>query len=226
MTQRNHPAAKPRTKAVRLPAPASYEHGRNDVRASIAQTAARLIAEGLTDFHAAKQKAARQYGVADRHELPDNLEIELALREHLALFARETQPQVLSALRDTAGRVMLRLEQFSPWLVGAVLNGTANEFSEIELELVGVEPKAFELYLLNEGVDFALSDMQRSTGTSLTRKQLVTKYRLEFDGAPVAIVLFAHHTARQAAHPRDSIRHDRAQREDAERRFLEERDRP
>ena len=227
MTHRHRPTAKPRARFDRPPAPANFawqEHSRNDFRASIAHSAARLIVQGLTDYHAAKQKAAKQHGVTDSHALPDNREIELAVREHLALFCRENQPRALSALRETAVRMMLRLEPFSPWLVGAVLNGTANEFSEIELELIGIEPKNFEIYLLNAGIEFELCNTHKDKdkGASSTREHRVSKYRVEFDGTPVTIALYDHHIARLAAHPRDSMRHDRAQREQAERRFIEE----
>jgi hypothetical protein len=192
---------------------------RNDLRASIAHSAARLIAEGLTDYQAAKKKAARQHGATDRHALPDNHEIELALREHFALFSGHSQPLVLSALRETAIRLMSRLEQFSPWLVGAVLNGTANEFSEIELELIGVEPKEFEIYLLNAGVDFELCDPPRATVVSSAQKSQPMKYRVEFDAAPVTIALYDQQATRQAANPNNSNKRDRALRADAERRF-------
>ena len=225
MPRGNHPDGKTQGTANRLPPAATSEyqtHARNDVRASIAHFAARLIAEGLTDYRAAKQKAARRHGVTDGYALPDNHEIELALREHLALFARETQPRFLATLRATAIRVMFRLEQFSPWLVGAVLNGTANEFSEIELEFIGVEAKAFEMYLLNAGIEFALCDAHEAKRASPTVGPLVMKYHLEFDEAIVTIALYDHHTARQSVHPRDSVKRDRARRAEAERRFLRE----
>lgn len=210
-------------KSGRLPAPnkiALRDKTRNELRTSIAHSAARLIAEGLTDYRDAKQKAARQHGVTDGQTLPDNREIELALREHLALFAGTTQPRVLSLLRDTAIRVMRQLEHFSPWLVGPVLSGTATEFNEIELELIGVEPKVFEIYLLNVGVDFEHCNMHQAKRASPTRTPLTAKYRLIYDQVPVSIALFDQHTERQALFPLDSIRHDRARRADVERRFL------
>lgn len=227
MAHRNHPTARHWAQSDLMPAPAEVaRQGRNrdDVRASIAQVAARLIADGLTDYRAAKHKAARQLGLTDSHALPDNQEIESALRERHALFAHETQPRTLSALRDTAVRAMLRLEQYSPWLVGAVLNGTANEFSEIELELVGVEPKDFEMYLLNSGAKFSLCDMPAGKGASPGRKVLTAHYRLEFDGATINIALYKNHAARQATQARDSIRRDRMQRAEAGKRFNNERD--
>jgi len=190
--------------------------GRDNTRLAIAQLAARLIAEGLADYGAAKQKAARQLGVSDSHALPDNREIELAMREHLSLFAHDTQPDVLQALRETALALMGRLEQFSPWLVGSVLAGTANEFSEIELELVGVEAKNFEMYLLNIGVEFQLTETRRH-GDRAVREAII--FIVEFAAAPVKIALYEHNAARQAAHPRDSIKRDRADRSEAQRRF-------
>ncbi len=192
--------------------------GRDNMRYAIAQLAARFIAEGQTDYHAAKQKAARQLGVSDSHLLPDNHEVELALREHLSLFSHDTQPKVLFALREAALALMERLEQFSPWLAGAVLAGTANEFSEIELELVGTQAKEFEMYLLNAGVDFQLSEARR-TGDHTARNVVI--YSVEFAGAPVSIALYEHNAARQAAHPPGTIRHDRVNRREAEQRFLQ-----
>jgi len=225
MTHRNRPTGKPRVQSDHLSAPVNcerQEHRTSDLRASIANSAARLVAEGQTDFHAAKRKAARQHGITDGHALPDNHEIESALRQHLALFAREIHPRVLSALRDTALRLMSNLEQFSPWLAGGVLNGTANQFSDIELEIIGVEPKDFEMYLLNAGVEFELCHTQHPRRASPTRKPPEIKYRLEFDGAQVTIALYDHHAARQGVTPRGSLRHDRVQRADAEGRFVEE----
>jgi hypothetical protein len=224
MSRRNRPATKSVPDHLDLALPANIEpqeRDRNNLRASIAQSAARLIADGLTDYRAAKRKAARQHGATDRDGLPDNFEIELALREHHALFARETQPHVLAALRETALRLMFRLESYSPWLVGAVLNGTANEFSEIELELVAIDAKDFERHLLNAGVRFELCNLQRSKTPSTSRTSPAIKYRFESDGAAVTVVLHDNHAARQSLHAGGG-RHDRVQREDAARRFQEE----
>ena len=196
------------------------EYVRDDVRASIAHAAASLIASGLTDYHAAKLKAARRLGVSDKKSLPDNHEIEVALREHLALFQRDSQPRALSALRETALSAMRRLETFSPWLTGAVLAGTANEFSDIELELIGVDAKSFELYLINAGVDFELREPVRTRGRD--EPERLPQYRCEYEGLPLAITLYDSQSQRQAMHPRASLRHERAQLAEAERKFAAE----
>ena len=56
-------------------------------RARIASAAARLMAEdGIADFTLAKRKAARQLGLTDNAPLPDNAEVEAALRDYQELY--------------------------------------------------------------------------------------------------------------------------------------------
>ena len=75
------------------------------LRRRIACAAARLIAEeGLTDYLTAKMKASRSLGCNTKEALPDNHEIEAALREHLAIFQRDSQPRELRALREMRRR--------------------------------------------------------------------------------------------------------------------------
>jgi hypothetical protein len=208
-----------------------FDRAAQQLRVLITRQAAKLVAEGLTDYHAAKLKAARQLNCLDKKALPDNQEIEAALREHLNLFAANTQPQALAALRHVALRAMrwLQIEgqtatgtslgtefSFEPWIAGAVLNGTANEYSEIELELVGVEAKTMEFILLNRGVEF---DLQETHPKSKSYKPADTtkpvQYHLEFEDAPLVITLYESHAQRRALYPRESIKHARAKLSDA-----------
>jgi hypothetical protein len=195
---------------------------RNDLRAGIAHLCARLIAEGLSDYHSAKLKAARQLGVVDGRVLPDDREIESALREHYALFSRDNQSRTLSRLRDAAVEAMLRLAHFSPWLTGAVLNGSANEHNEIELELIGVDAKEFEVFLLNAGHTYKICDSRPNRGSAPSRHQPGIAYRVDLAGVPVCISLFENHACRQAAYPRGSQFHDRAQLAEVKKRFAAE----
>ncbi len=211
------------------PAVASGATG-NAPRVAVAQAAAQLIAEGLTDYRAAKQKAAKQLGLSgsDRDALPDNSEIEAALAEHHALFAADSQPVALRALREAGLRAMQWLHQFSPWISGPVLSGTANEFSAVELDLVGVDEKTFEMFLLNEDVIFELQGGS-TTGTgghAPHRKRAAggpadqpIRFDITFDDAPVEITLFESQNARLTAFPKTSNRYDRAQLDEARERF-------
>ncbi len=145
--------------------PSEYEM----IRAEIAALAARLIAEDGTDYGTAKRKAARQIlGNAriNGDVLPDNAQIEDEVRTYNQIFFSDTQPRRLLHLRQLALRVMLELEAFQPYLIGAVLNGTAGEHSDIHLQLFADSPKDIEIYLLNQGINFEVSETPHFRGRS------------------------------------------------------------
>ena len=197
--------------------PHSRQHRhRNDERASVAHAAARLIAEGLTDYRVAKLKAARQLGVTDRQSLPDNREVEVALRTHLALFQADTQHAAQDSLRKAAVRAMRWLGQFAPWLAGSVLEGTANEFSAIELELVGTPAKSLAHFLSNERLEFTMADPRDAR---LDARVVTCEF--EFEDTPVSITLFENHAQRQSARPRAHLCHRRVQLDDVLQAFAD-----
>ncbi|NDK37988.1 hypothetical protein DT603_03935 [Pseudoxanthomonas gei] len=105
-------------------------------RHRLAHEAARLMAEGgFRDYHQAKLKAAERLGIHDDASLPRNREIEEALREYQRLFVGESQRQALGLRRDAAVRALDFLADFSPRLVGPVLDGTADSNSPVLLQL-------------------------------------------------------------------------------------------
>jgi hypothetical protein len=131
------------------------------LRAEIAAAAARMIAEDGADYGTAKRKAAKQIlgNAKVRGEImPDNAQIEDEVRAYNELFFADTQPARLLHLRKLALRLMEELAQFSPWLTGAVLNGTAGEHSDIHLQLFAESAKDVEIFLLNRNVDFDVSE--------------------------------------------------------------------
>src|SRR3954452_9953915 len=118
-----------------------------DMRARIAATAARIMAEdGVDDFALAKRKAARQLGAADTQALPGNDEIEAELRAYRALYQAEEHPERIAELRRVALDAMRALEQFNPYLTGAVLNGNAGRYAEIDLQLFPESAKELEIF--------------------------------------------------------------------------------
>lgn len=140
----------------------------------IAVAAARLVVEEGLEYAAAKRRAARdivrQVGGrgAKPGELPGNEAVEEAVREHIALFHADTQPEELAALRRVALSWMRRLGDFRPHLAGAVWRGTATRLSSVHLELYCDDGKAAEIALINAGVAFELapgSDPQASVLT-------------------------------------------------------------
>ena len=144
----------------RLDFPPTMGSADDSLRAELAAAAARLIAEEGCDYRQAKRRAVQALlGDADTHGvLPDNAEIEQEVRRHLSLFAADTHPALLAALRRTAAEVMERLAAFNPHLVGAVLSGTATEHSDIELHLFSDSAKDVEVALMDAGVDFDVEE--------------------------------------------------------------------
>ena len=127
----------------------------SNLRLHIAYLAARMMAEdGGLDFGTAKHKAARQAGLSDANLLPDNHEIEQALREYQGLYQSEDQPAHLRHLREVAVKVMREFAEFRPALVGSVLSGTAGQFSDVNLQVFTDDPKALTMFLLNRRIRF------------------------------------------------------------------------
>jgi len=125
-----------------------------NLRRQLAYSAARMIAEDGADYATAKRKAASQAGLADANLLPDNQEIEEALREYQELYQKDEQPAHLRHLREVAVKVMREFEGFRPALVGSVLSGTAGQFSDVNLHLYTDDPKALSIFLLNKRYRF------------------------------------------------------------------------
>lgn len=139
----------------------NYPSETESLRAEIAAAAARMIAEDGADYGIAKRKAARQI-LGDRKVaadiLPDNTQIEDEVRLYNELFFGERQPARLLHLRRLALRLMMELAQFSPYLTGAVLNGTAGDHSDIHLQLFAESAKDVQIYLLNQHIQFEVSE--------------------------------------------------------------------
>lgn len=137
------------------------------LRAEIATAAARLIAEDGADYATAKKKAAKQIlgNTKIRGEImPDNTQIEDEVRIYNELFLGESQPARLLHLRKMAASLMEELLQFSPYLTGAVLNGTAGEHSDIHLQLFPESAKDVEIFLINKNMDFEVSETAHFKG--------------------------------------------------------------
>ncbi|WP_089397892.1 hypothetical protein [Noviherbaspirillum humi] len=137
------------------------------LRAEIAAAAARLIAEDGADYATAKRKAVKQIlgnAKVRGNVMPDNAQIEDEVRAYQELFFGDTQPARLLALRRAALRIMEDMAQFSPYLTGAVLNGTAGDHSDIHLQLFTDSAKDVEIFLLNKNVDFEVSERAHFKG--------------------------------------------------------------
>ncbi len=128
--------------------------------AAIAPTAARLVVEEGLEYAAAKRRALKELGLPARTPLPDNDQLEAAVREHIALFCADTQPRELAALRELALLWMQRLHEFEPLVGGAVWNGTATRLNDVYLHLFADDAKAVEIVLMDQRIDYTVSRVQ------------------------------------------------------------------
>jgi hypothetical protein len=124
------------------------------VQAEIAAATARLVVEEGLEYGPAKKRAVKVLGLPARAALPDNDQVEEAVREYIAVFHADTQPAELAALRRLALTWMERLQEFRPYLGGAVWHGTATRLSDIYLQLFCDDPKSAEIALIDHNVDY------------------------------------------------------------------------
>ena len=125
------------------------------IESEIAQAAAALVVDEGLEYGPAKRRALKQLGLPPRTSaLPDNEQLEDAVREHLALFCADTQPAELQALRRLALLWMERMAQFRPYVGGAVWHGTATRLSDIYLQLFCDDSKSAEIALIDRGVSY------------------------------------------------------------------------
>ena len=170
-----------------------------NLRRQLAYSAARMIAEDGADYATAKRKAAAQAGLADANLLPDNQEIEEALREYQELYQKDEQPAHLRHLREVAVKVMREFEDFRPALVGAVLSGTAGQFSDVNLQLYTDDPKALSIFLLNKRYRFEEGTRRVQRGG---RFDEVPQISLEVDDVTVTMTVLDPDDERSAARVR------------------------
>ena len=170
-----------------------------NLRRQLAYSAARMIAEDGADYATAKRKAASQAGLADANLLPDNQEIEEALREYQELYQKDEQPAHLRHLREVAVKVMREFEGFRPALVGAVLTGTAGQFSDVNLHLYTDDPKALSMFLLNKRYRFEEGTKRVRRGG---REDEVPQVTVEFDDVIVNMTVLDPDDERSAARVR------------------------
>lgn len=166
------------------------------LRSRIAHHAARLMAQdGIQDFAFAKRKAARELGVADARQLPDNEEIEHALRAYHALYQKDEHPARLKRLRQAALGAMELLKRFQPYLTGPVLSGSAGREADVSLHLFTDSVKDVELFLLNRGIPYRSAQRRFFVGDG---PQIVPTFTFEFDDAGINASVFSSEDVRKA----------------------------
>ncbi len=142
------------------------DNGNNrQMRERIAHLAARLMAvDGIDDYALAKRKAARQAGAPATRNLPNNDEVEHALRAYQQLYQADEQRDRLRHLRQRARDMMELLARFDPCLSGAVLSGSAGKYSGIDLLLFTDSMKDVEMFLLDRRIAYRSGERRLHIG--------------------------------------------------------------
>lgn len=170
--------------------PAVAPSGGDPLRGEIAAAAARLVADGGLDYGSAKRKAARQLLDGDavpRGAMPDNDEIDEALREHLALFDPDHAARV-ARMRRVALALMRELAEFRPHLTGAVWKGIVAEHAAIHLQLFHDDVKDVEIRLLDGGIEFDVGEIAHFRGEG--GRGSVEALTMTWRGEPVMLSLY------------------------------------
>jgi len=164
------------------------ERGRDDTRSAIAVHAARLMAQdGIEDYGLAKRKAAKQLGVPDSSRLPNNDEIDAALREYQDIYRSDDQQQRIRELREQAVRAMRELAAFDPHLTGSVLTGIAGPYAVIHLQLFADNEKAVELFLIDRKMPYKTSQSRLYAGQE---PRVLPVFNINVDGTEIELTVF------------------------------------
>lgn len=173
----------------------------DSVKSEIAAAAARMVVEEGLEYGPAKRRAVRQLGLNARSALPDNDAVEDAVREYIGLFYADTQPAELAALRELALTWMERLEQFRPYLGGAVWHGTATRLSDIYIQLFCDDPKSAEMALIERNVNYEARTITGFNGEPVPALSLSSVSPALGESIGVHLMVYDHDDVRGALKP-------------------------
>ena len=172
-----------------------------ELTTEIAATAARLVVEEGLEYGPAKTRALKTLGLPARTALPTNDELEDQVRDYLAIFCADTQPEELRALRELAAVWMERLAEFRPHLSGAVWRGTATRLSNIHLQLYCDDSKSCEIALLNQGIAYDVGQARNARGQTVDQLILDAPCRALNERIPIALTILDYDDQRGALKP-------------------------
>tara|TARA_B100001123_G_scaffold214804_1_gene242564 strand:+ start:240 stop:866 length:627 start_codon:yes stop_codon:yes gene_type:complete len=158
-----------------------------EARQSVAQLAARFLADGdEVSLRAARCKAAEYLSVSNR-ALPELREVQTALREYLRLFYPE-HGELLLALRETALKAMDLFAEFRPRLAGPVVHGTATTTTPVTLHLFNDSAEEVGLFLIDRDIPHELTE--RRLRYSNRREDCRPCYEFSAGGIDIELVVF------------------------------------
>lgn len=169
-------------------------------RAAVAHEAARIICEtGLTDYRAAKSKAAEHLPAEAGWGLPRNLEIREAVLAYQRVFGGPAFTQRLRELRETARDVMRELADFRPRLVGGVLSGAIGlepAAHDIQLHVFADAVEELDVFLINHRIEFATDAVRLQVRRGTFAEVPICEFG--YRGIPVVATIFSERAGKHA----------------------------
>lgn len=173
------------------PEPHLPQGKRAQTRALIAEKAAKIINQlGHQDLDLAKKKACKQLGIelVARNMMPSHQEVQKALSAHQQLCVDPEREAHVRTLREKAYRAMLLLKHFKPKLTGMVLDGTATQYTPIQLHVFVDPPEEVMIHLINLQIphDFGEDKLQLMN----KKMEYFPLYRFYLAETPIDITVF------------------------------------
>ncbi len=126
---------------------------------NLVEEAARIFCEeALTDYRAARDKAAARLGLSPRQARADSADIQQAVLRYQGLFGGADYAERLSALRRTAVKAMRLLAEFEPRLVGAVVSGAISASHRVQLHAFADKAEQLDWLLQQRNIPYAVGE--------------------------------------------------------------------
>lgn len=163
----------------------------------LAAEAARIyVEEALTDYGAAKRRAAERLGLSSRGGLPDNARVEAEVIAYQRLFGGAAYAARLQQLRRTAVQAMQLLAAFAPRLTGAVVSGAISSAHRVQLHAFPDKAELVDVFLVDRG--FKITESERDYRYGNGRVESIPVVGFMADAVGVDVALFAPGDERQS----------------------------
>jgi len=192
------------------------------MRQMLAMEAARImVEEGVRDYLVAKRKAADRLGASGTENMPRNLEIQDAVAEYQRLFLGDSHAATLRRLRQDALEAMGFFSRFRPRLVGSVLDGTAGDWSDVNLHVFAETPEEVAIFLMDNRIPFEPGE--RRLRFNRDDWEFHPVYRFMAGDTPIDLTVFPLAGLRQSPRSQvDGQPMERANRQGVERLLMDE----
>jgi len=151
------------------------------------ETAKIITEEGVRDFHRAKLKASERLGNSQHGSLPSNFEIEQAITLFQKTFVLGHEQKLLVE-RQIALNIMERLQVYTPFLVGPVLEGTAGINAPISIHVASDTVESVVERLQDKSVELKFTERRLKLNDDFI---FLPTINFEYQNNEIEVVVFS-----------------------------------